>query len=299
MKTLIEVKRVSKQFRGTPVLTDVDFRVRAGEVIGLIGANGAGKSTLINLLLGRLQPTGGSIQLWGAEPSQKKVHERLGVMFQTNLVMERICGRELLEMARSCYQQAMSLATLTTLCGLTAAQLEQPVNRLSGGQQRRLNFALALVGNPQLLILDEPTAGMDATSRFDFWQRIRSLAQRGTTIFVTSHYLAELETVVSRLILLQNHQIRYDGTFHQFQLQYSQVEVSFDSKLTTTQLTPLLTAGTLIDMTGYHQVWQTANATTFLQQLAPVLADCQNVAVGRNTLDQIFRQLTKEDGAHD
>ena len=175
---MIEVKGIKKQFGKKLVLNDINLKIQNGKCTAFIGKNGAGKSTLIDIIIGNLTPNEGQI----IDKSELLDPSKMAILFQKTQFPKMIKVKELFYLHHALYPQAMSLKTFKALTLFDDAQLNQMANKLSGGQQRLLDFALALVGHPQLLILDEPTAAMDIETREYFWQVIQHLKDQGTTI---------------------------------------------------------------------------------------------------------------------
>jgi ABC-2 type transport system ATP-binding protein len=189
---------------------DVDLALTAGETVALLGPNGAGKSTTIDLLLGLQTPDAGTVTVFGAPPERAIADGRIGAMLQTSGLLQHLSVRELLTMVAALYPAPLDVET-----ALSLAQIEeiaaQRTERLSGGQAQRVRFALALVGDPDLLILDEPTVGMDVEARHAFWMTVRGLAGRGRTILFATHYLEEAESYADRAVLMSRGRIVADG----------------------------------------------------------------------------------------
>jgi ABC-2 type transport system ATP-binding protein len=224
---IVNLMNVTKSFQHKAAVSDVSFSIGKGEVVAILGPNGAGKTTTISMILGLLKPTTGEVRIFGHEPGDKRVREKLGVMLQEVSVMPGLKVREILELIRSYYSNPLSLQELITLTGLTEKDLKTMAEKLSGGQKRRLNFALALVGNPELIIFDEPTVGMDITSRNRFWQTVGMLAQQGKTIIFSTHYLQEADEAAKRILLFKDGEIVADGTPAQIKASITKQTISF------------------------------------------------------------------------
>ena len=181
MEKIIEVNDVSKTFKHKNAVNNVSFHVNKGEIVALLGPNGAGKTTTMSMMLGLKEPTEGKVSIFGKSPKHRDVRNSLGAMLQEVSVIDSITVEEAIELFRSYYTNPIEKETLLQLSNLESER-KQRCEKLSGGQKRRLNFALALAGNPDLLFLDEPTVGMDITSRRTFWETIRKLASEGKTI---------------------------------------------------------------------------------------------------------------------
>ncbi|MCO6543305.1 MAG: ABC transporter ATP-binding protein [Lactobacillus sp.] len=291
MDKIVEAQHLSKRYDTKIVFEDVNFSIKSGEVIGLIGANGAGKTTLIKILLGLQTSTTGRVTILQNNPQSNLVKNHIGVMFQDDLVMKRVRGSELIEILRSLYTQPMTTKSLQTIADL-GEDINNYVNKLSGGQQRKLNFALALAGDPQLLFLDEPTAGMDTTSRHHFWNNIRQLTAKGKTIIVTSHYLSEIEDVATRILFLKDQHLIHDGSLQSLRQKFNQNTIKFISDLTEEQLQ--IKNGILESHQQNYYCFRVDNVDQFLQDLAPQMLYIRDLQIQQKSLDDIFRQINEE-----
>jgi ABC-2 type transport system ATP-binding protein len=210
----IELRGLIKSFRGPdgPIraVRGVDVTIAAGETVALLGPNGAGKSTTIDMLLGLLAPDEGSVSVFGRSPADAVAHGAVGGMLQTGQLIRDLSVRELVAMMASLYpaplevEEALGLAGVSEIAG-------QRTNKLSGGQTQRVRLAVALVSDPQLLVLDEPTVALDVEGRHAFWATMRASAARGTTIVFATHYLEEADAYADRAVLIAHGEIVADG----------------------------------------------------------------------------------------
>ncbi len=209
----IEVRDLHKDYGGRRVLQGVDFVVERGEVFGLLGPNGAGKTTTVEILEGYRPATSGTVRVLGFDPSEHphEMRERTGVVLQECGFPLHLRVGELLDAWRSYYRRPRPLAELLDVVELQA-DVDSMVRRLSGGQRRRLDFALALAGDPDLIFLDEPTTGFDPEARRRCWSAIENLRDLGKTIVLTTHYLDEAERLADRVAILDGGRIRATGT---------------------------------------------------------------------------------------
>lgn len=218
---LARLQGASRRFGKTVALDGVDLAVNAGEVLALLGPNGAGKSTAIGLLLGLLAPDAGSATLFGAAPQDMAVRLRVGAMLQQADLPETLKVRELLTLVRSYYPSPRSMADCVALAGLDGL-LERRYGKLSGGQQRRVQFALALCGRPRLLFLDEPTTGLDIEARQAVWAAIRELVGEGCAVLLTTHYLEEAELLADRVAVIDHGRVIAEGSVASIRARVSQ-----------------------------------------------------------------------------
>jgi ABC-2 type transport system ATP-binding protein len=209
----IEVEGLHKGYGDRSVLRGVDLVVGRGEVFGLLGPNGAGKTTTVEIIEGFRQPDAGTVRVLGLDPviDRQELRTRCGVVLQECGFPLHLRVGELIETWRSFYLRPRPLEELLAIVELTAER-DAIVRRLSGGQRRRLDFALALAGNPELIFLDEPTTGFDPEARRRCWEVIENLRAFGTTIVLTTHYLDEAERLADRVAILADGRIRASGT---------------------------------------------------------------------------------------
>lgn len=294
MTEIVSVQHVSKTFHDKKAVNDVSFSIKKGEVVAILGPNGAGKTTTISMLLGLLHPTNGEIKLFGLNPSDKKVREKIGTMLQEVSVMNGLKVKELLELIRNYYPNPLSLKELIQLTGLTETDLKTRAEKLSGGQKRRLSFALALSGNPDLIIFDEPTVGMDITSRNRFWKTVNQLAEQGKTIIFTTHYLQEADDVAERILLFHNGSIIADGTPSEIKAKLTKQAVSFiteDPILSLEKLNkhPVITN---IYRKNDRVIVQTEDTDAVLALLFEEKVGARQIQIENGKLEEAFEQLT-------
>jgi len=211
----------SRRYGSTVALDGFDLALHAGQVTSLLGANGAGKSTAVGLLLGLLAADAGTVEVFGQAPGSMAARLGTGAMLQSAGIPERLEVRELLALVRSYYPQPRSIADCVSLAGLDGL-LDRRYGRLSGGQQRRVQFALAICGRPRLLCLDEPTTGLDIEARQGLWQAIRELVADGSAVLLTTHYLEEAEALSDRVAVIDRGRRVAEGTVAQIRSHVSQ-----------------------------------------------------------------------------
>jgi ABC-2 type transport system ATP-binding protein len=212
--TEIQLNGLVKSFPGPdrPIeaVRGIDVEISAGETVALLGPNGAGKSTTIDMLLGLLAPDDGVVSVFGSSPREAVARGAVGAMLQTGALIRDLSVRELIAMMASLYPAPLDVDEVLELTGVSeiAAQRTQ---KLSGGQTQRVRFAVALVSNPELLVLDEPTVAMDVEGRRGFWTTMREFASRGKTIVFATHYLEEADAYADRAVLMAHGRIVADG----------------------------------------------------------------------------------------
>jgi ABC-2 type transport system ATP-binding protein len=203
---------ITKRYsNGIVALDNLSLSLHGGEIVALLGPNGAGKSTAIKLLMGLSSPTSGTVQIFNANPRQSAARLRTGIMLQVGRAPEMLRVREHLELFRGYYPNPMPYAQIIQAAGLEGIE-ERMFGELSGGQRQRVLFALALAGDPDLIVLDEPTVGLDIKSRRTIWDQIRTLADRGKTVLLTTHYLEEADALAHRIVVINKGRVVCAGT---------------------------------------------------------------------------------------
>ncbi len=209
--TVVRLANARRSYGDVRALDGFNLQLAPGQVLALLGANGAGKSTAIGLLLGLLKADSGEVAVLGGLPSQIAVRRRIGVMLQSAALPDASTVAELLQVTRACYPAPLDEAECVRMAGLDGL-MQRRYGRLSGGQQRRVQFALAICGDPQLLFLDEPTTGLDIEARRGIWQAIDDLRRRGTAALLTTHYLEEAEALADRVVVIDKGRVLVEGS---------------------------------------------------------------------------------------
>ena len=210
-QTIASLTNVTKRYGATIALDGLNLALRPGEVVALLGPNGAGKSTAVRLLLGLIAPTAGKARVFGGDPQNPASRLRVGAMLQVARIPETLRVREHIDLFRSYYPKPLSMAEVVRVAQLEGIE-DKMFSRLSGGQKQRVLFGLAMCGDPDLVFLDEPTVGMDIESRRGLWQQIRTLANRGKTVLLTTHYLEEADALAHRIVVINKGKIVSEGT---------------------------------------------------------------------------------------
>lgn len=290
MTTALEVKNINKKYKNKVVLNDINFSIQSGEIVALIGKNGAGKSTLINIITKLIQQDSGQSKIFEKEKFDRNL---IGVMMQENISLDRITVKEIIKLTRTYYRNPMSYQAILALSELQN-YTNHPMDKLSGGQKRKLQFALTLAGNPNLIFLDEPTVGMDAESRTKFWERIDELKKQGKTFLITSHYLEELEKVANRFIFLHNQRIIFDGSLAEMGKQLKKVQVTFNSELIK-DIFNKLPAVLRVSELNHHYTLITSDVNSLITQLVPYLSAIDNLEIRQQNLDTLMDSLIRNE----
>jgi ABC-2 type transport system ATP-binding protein len=276
--TVIEVSGLRKSYRGREVVRGIDLSVARGEVFALLGPNGAGKTTTTEILEGHRRRDGGVVRVLGADPGTagRRWRARIGIVLQDTDDAADLTVAEMVRHMAGLYPDPRPVAEVIDLVGLVEKRSSK-IRALSGGQRRRLDVALGIVGRPELLFLDEPTTGFDPEARRRFWDLIRDLAAEGTTILLTTHYLEEAESLADRLAVLADGRIVAEGT--------------------PATLGGRAAAAARVSWreNGEPRTEQVADPTELIRKLVAEDADLSALTVTRPTLEDIYLDLI---GAH-
>ncbi|OMD92329.1 ABC transporter ATP-binding protein [Paenibacillus odorifer] len=295
MDNIIEMHGVSKIYKDKKAVDNISFNIAKGSITAILGPNGAGKTTALGMLLGLIEPTEGTVELFGHHPKDKAVREKTGAMLQEVSVMDRLKVREIIDLIRSYYPKPMDMEFLIKTTGLAPADLNRYAEKLSGGQKRSLGFALALAGNPELIFFDEPTVGLDITSRRRFWETVRGLAEQGKTIVFTTHYLQEAEDIADRILLFSKGHLVADGSPDEIKSRIVKRSVSFLPVGDYSQL-----RRNLLDLAAIEDCYEkdgrihvtTDDTDEALKAIFVAGLPVKDVRIDQGRLDEAFEQLT-------
>lgn len=226
MTYAIECTNLVKQFGGFRAVNNIDLRFERGRISALLGPNGAGKTTTISMILGLQKPTSGEIKVLGQPAGTKELRQRVGALMQDVKAADGLNVAEVLNLFRSYYRNPLPLSRLLDLSGLHA-EAKWRASSLSGGQRRRLAFAQSLAGNPELVLLDEPTVGMDVEARGRFWDTVRALSKDGRTVVLTTHDLEEADAVADHIAIIAGGTVAASGTSQELKAHTALRTVSF------------------------------------------------------------------------
>ena len=224
----VEVRALWKSYGPVVAVDGIDLTVNRGEIFALIGPNGAGKTTTLEILEGHRVPDSGEVSVLGFDPEQggRAFKERIGIVLQATELPQYLRVDETIDMFRGYYPHPLTLDDVLRLVGLEDVR-RKLVRRLSGGQQRRLDVALGLAGDPELVFLDEPTTGFDPSARRAAWEMIRGLRALGKTVLLTTHYMEEAEALADRVAIIVDGRIVAEGAPAELRARYKDTRISF------------------------------------------------------------------------
>ncbi|MFI6641477.1 ABC transporter ATP-binding protein [Streptomyces sp. NPDC050504] len=223
---VVSFQNVNKRYGAVRAVADLTLTLAPGETVALLGPNGAGKSSTLDLLLGLRPADSGTVSLFGTTPQQAMAEGRVGAMLQSGGLMEEVRVRELVGLACDLHPNPYPLGQVLARAGITDIA-DRMVNKLSGGQEQRVRFALATAGANDLIVLDEPTTGMDVTSRQTFWATMRDQADQGRTVLFATHYLEEADAIADRVLVLHRGRLLADGTAAEIKARAGARRISF------------------------------------------------------------------------
>ena len=279
----IEVSDLHKSYGDFEAVRGISFQVEPGEVFGLLGPNGAGKTTTVEILEGYRKRSAGRVSVLGHDPGRptREMRERVGIVLQSGGFYPRVTVKEAVEHWALLYPRPRDPAEVVSLVGLDGKE-EARAGELSGGQRRRLDLALALVGDPEVVFLDEPTTGFDPAARRTAWGVVRALKDMGKTVLLTTHYLDEAQSLSDRVAIVKNGVVVAEGAPSELGVNADRYTVAYDSN------------GSRIEL-------ETEDPTELLHRLTSEALErgerLQGLTVSRPTLEEVYLQLTEEAGS--
>ena len=297
MTAVLEVRHLVKHFPGVVAVDDISFSIPPGICFGLLGPNGAGKTTTIEIIEGILPPTAGDILYKGA-PKTAAFREEVGIQLQSTALLSFLTVRESLETFRSLYRTPMPLKAVIRLCQLEDI-LDRPNNKISGGQKQRLMLAVALVNDPDLIFLDEPTTGLDPQARRHLWEIVERIKTQGKTVVLTTHYMEEAQVLCETIAIVDRGKIIVSGPPEELVKRHcAGVTVSLprrsvrnggrDLTDTVTQACPDVK---LVEMQNRFEI-MTHDVGPCLTALLETGTDLSRITVRPQTLEDLFLKLT-------
>jgi ABC-2 type transport system ATP-binding protein len=296
--TGVELSGLTKSFKSPqgPVhaVRGIDLTIAVGETVALLGPNGAGKSTTIDMVLGLLKPDAGTIELFGRSPADAIAAGAVGGMLQVGGVISDLSVRELLAMVASLYPNPLGVDEVIELCRISDLA-GRKTTKLSGGQTQRLRFAVALIANPDLLILDEPTVAMDVEARRQFWTTMRQFATRGKTVVFATHYLEEADAYADRIILMAHGRIVADGPATEIKATVGLRTIRATLPGADVVALAQLPGVTNVDTRGDGVIINCSDSDTALRALLAAEPAARDIEVAGAGLEEAFLQLTGEE----
>ncbi len=269
----------------------IDLDIAAGETLALLGPNGAGKSTTIDMLLGLSRPDAGTVTVFGGTPKEAVAAGSVGAMLQAGALMRDLTVRELLLQLASLYPHAEDVDKTLELAEITEIA-NQRTQKLSGGQAQRVRFAMALITDADLLVLDEPTVGMDVESRHAFWTTMRRLASGGRTVLFATHYLEEADEFADRVVLMAHGEVVADGTPNEIKAKVGSRTIRAtlpDVPVADLERLPGVTA---VERRGTGVVLACSDSDAAIRALVATFPEAHNIEIGGSSLEDAFLELT-------
>ncbi|MBT2227371.1 ABC transporter ATP-binding protein [Nonomuraea sp. NEAU-A123] len=285
---------VSKDYGDVLAVDDVSLSIEPGKTVALLGPNGAGKSTSINMLLGLLRPSRGTVSVFGRTPRQAVAAGQMGAMLQSGQLIPELSVKELIDLVRKLYPEPLDLDEILKLADLTDL-VKRRANKLSGGQSQRVRFALAIAGAPKALLLDEPTAAMDVESRLRFWESMRGYAAGGRTVLFATHYLEEADEHSDRVIVIARGKVVADGTAAQIKADVGGHAVRFTLGEQPAAGLDLLPGVTAVEVAAGTATLRTSDTDATLAGLyRGTTLDVRDLQLSGADLEDAFLALTRE-----
>jgi ABC-2 type transport system ATP-binding protein len=293
----IEIRGLAKSYGEIEAVRGIDVRVEPGETVALLGPNGAGKSTTIDMLLGLLEPDAGSVSVFGTEPRAAVDRGAVGAMLQTGALLRDLTARELVTMMASLYPAPLEVDDVLALTGI-ASFADQRTQKLSGGQTQRVRFAVALVSNPVLLVLDEPTAALDVEGRHAFWTTMREFTAEGRTVLFATHYLEEADAYADRVVLMAHGAIVADGPPNEIKAMVGTRSIRATLPGVSAEELERLNGVSHATRRGEAVVIHCSDSDAALRELLASYPDARDIEVSGAGLEEAFLRLTGADVEH-
>ena len=288
----IELTGLVKRFGDVTAVAGLDLVIRPGEIVAFLGPNGAGKTSTIDMMLGLSRPTAGSVQVFGLDPATAVAHGRVAAVMQTGGLLKDLTVKETVQLTGSLFRDPRPVDEVLHRAGITAIA-DRRVAKCSGGEQQRLRFAMALLPEPDLLVLDEPTTGMDVEARRAFWTAIREDAAAGRTVLFATHYLDEADVYADRIVMVRKGQIVADGTASEVRAMASGRTVRADLPGADQAALAALPGVTSVEQRGDRVLVQAQDSDVVLRYLLNHTA-AHDLEVTAHNLEDAFIALTTD-----
>jgi ABC-2 type transport system ATP-binding protein len=291
---VVSFENVSKHYGSLKAVDGLSLDLRSGETVALLGPNGAGKSTSLDMLLALRKPTSGKIEMFGSDPYHAVKSGRVGAMLQSGGLMPEVTVLELITLVTGLQPRPVPIATTMRRAGIESIA-DQRVDRLSGGQTQRVRFALAIVGECDLIVLDEPTTAMDVETRRRFWASMKEEVSEGKTLLFATHYLEEADQAADRILVINRGRLLADGTPAEIKARAGAKRMSFRLENVNEPFLLGLPAVTSLDVRGDVVQIQTMDSDATLYALLDAGYRPHEIEVGSLGLEQAFLAITEED----
>ncbi|HTA14427.1 MAG TPA: ABC transporter ATP-binding protein [Solirubrobacteraceae bacterium] len=295
MASAIAASGLHKSYGEIEAVRGIDLSIQAGETVALLGPNGAGKSTTIDMILGLAEPDKGSVSVFGDAPSAAIDAGSIGAMLQTGNLIRDLSVRELVEMVGSLYPAPLPVDEALELTGLGGIA-RQRTQKLSGGQTQRVRFAVALVSNPKLLVLDEPTVAMDVEGRHAFWTTMRELAAQGRTVLFATHYLEEADAYADRAVLMAHGEVVADGPTNEIKAMVGSRTIRATLPGVDLQALQSLPGVSGAERRGEAVLLSCNDSDAAIRALLDAHGEARDIEIQAAGLEQAFLQLTGDGG---
>jgi len=286
---------LTKSYGSVKAVRGIDVTIAPGETVALLGPNGAGKSTTIDMVLGLARPDAGKVSVFGRPPGEAVRAGSIGGMLQTGSLVQYLSVRELVSVVASLYPRPLPVDEVLDLTG-SAEFAERPTAKLSGGQTQRVRFAISLVGDPDLLVLDEPTAAIDVEGRRDFWSSMRAVAGRGKTVLFATHYIEEADAYADRIVVMARGRIVADGPPTEIKAKVGTRTIRATAPGLDRVELARLPGVTSAERLGDQVVLSCTDADAALYALLGSYPGVRDIEVRGAALEEAFLELTGDDG---
>lgn len=290
----VRLTGLAKSYGAVRAVDGVDLTIRAGEMVAILGPNGAGKSTITELVTGLITPDAGAVRVFDRTPSAAVAEGRVGAMLQSGSLLHDATTRDVLRLMHGLHAHPLPIAEIIQLADL-GSFLETKTDKLSGGQAQRLRFALAIMPDPDLLILDEPTVAMDVELRRAFWASMRRLSDGGRTVLFATHYLEEADQIADRIVVLDDGRVVADGTSSEIKSRVAGRTISLSDDGVRTDELAQLPAVVGVDRDNRRLVLHTTDSDLTLRALLSRCPEAYDIEIGSARLEDAFLALTSHD----
>lgn len=291
----IVIENLKFSYADRLILKGINLNIKPGEIFGLVGPNGAGKTTMLECIMGlhSLGDKAGNISVYGNNPKTKQSRKLIGSMLQGDIRVERVKVKEYLEMIANQNPDSESVNQIILELNLNEIS-NKYLNKLSGGQLRKVTFAASVINKPKILFLDEPTVGMDADVRNDFWNYVMWLKKRGTTVIVTSHYLEEIQNMADRIGILLAGRFEYIGTWNDLSEQNFGGNIRFSTSIPLNVFKNLNSTRKLTAFNNKVTIY-TDDTDKTLRDLLPFIDELAGITISHKSLESVFSDMTKQE----